>query len=124
VLLPALPSLASDAVSMYGNIEDLLVSATMVTPTGVITRPCNVPRTSTGPNINEMIIGSEGAFGFVSEAVFRIRPLPDSKEYLGFLFPSFEHGCAAMRDVAYRFVVVVVLVVLVLVVLVLVLVVY
>ncbi len=93
-----------DAVSMYGNIEDLLVSATMVTPTGVITKPCNVPRTSTGPNINEMIIGSEGSFGFVSEAVFRIRPLPELKEYLGFLFPSFEHGCAAMRDVAYRFV--------------------
>ena len=101
LLLPA-PHLTSDAVPMYGNIEDLLVSATMVTPTGVITKPCNVPRTSTGPNINEMIIGSEGSFGFVSEAVFRIRPLPELKEYLGFLFPSFEHGCAAMRDVAYR----------------------
>lgn len=87
---------------MYGNIEDMLVSATMVTPTGVITKPCNVPRTSTGPNITEMIIGSEGSFGFVSEAVFRLRPLPESKAYLGFLFPSFEHGCAAMREVAYR----------------------
>lgn len=88
---------------MYGNIEDLVVAATMVTPTGIITKPCNVPRTSTGPNITEMIIGSEGSFGFVSEAVFRLRPLPKCKAYLGFLFPSFEHGCAAMREVAYRF---------------------
>jgi hypothetical protein len=29
---------------MYGNIEDMLVTATMVTPSGVITKPCNVRR--------------------------------------------------------------------------------
>lgn len=44
----------------YGNIEDLLVSVKMVTPTGVLHKKCQVPRMSCGPDFNHIILGSEG----------------------------------------------------------------
>jgi alkyldihydroxyacetonephosphate synthase len=38
----------------YGNIEDILISARMVTPTGLFTKDLNAPRISSGPDINEV----------------------------------------------------------------------
>lgn len=38
----------------YGNIEDILVSCRLVTPTGVLHRDLNAPRISSGPDINQV----------------------------------------------------------------------
>ena len=43
----------------YGNIEDIVVRARMVTPTGTVEKSCEVPRISAGPDVNHMILGSE-----------------------------------------------------------------
>lgn len=81
----------------YGNIEDILVSARLVTPTGVLHRDLNAPRISSGPDVNEVfflsfsffslfcllfhankqiILGSEGTYGIITDAVVKIQPLP------------------------------------------------
>ena len=46
--------------NVYGNIEDLIVSVKMVTPVGVLDKSGHVPRISSGPDFNHVILGSEG----------------------------------------------------------------
>jgi len=48
--------------NVYGNIEDLVVSARMVTSKGVLHKRSQVPRISSGPDFNHIILGSEGWF--------------------------------------------------------------
>ena len=60
----------------YGNIEDMLVRVKMVTPLGTIDRAVEVPRLSMGPDIQQMVLGSEGSIGVITEAVLRMRRFP------------------------------------------------
>ena len=81
----------------YGRIEDMIVSLKMVTPTGtIVTR--TVPASSSGPDLNRMLAGSEGTYGVITECTMRIHKAPQVKDYYGFLFPSFQKGVAAIRE--------------------------
>jgi alkyldihydroxyacetonephosphate synthase len=83
----------------YGDIADLTRGLRVVTPSGtLVTRP--VPATSTGPSIREMVLGSEGRLGLITEATVHVRRIPARREILGYLFPTFADGLAAMRDIA------------------------
>ena len=85
----------------YGNIEDMVVSLRMVTPTGVISTHC-VPQASNGPDPNWLCIGSEGTLGIITELTMRVRPEPAVREFRGYLFPSFRSGLAALRECSDR----------------------
>jgi alkyldihydroxyacetonephosphate synthase len=83
----------------YGDIADLTRGLRVVTPSGMlVVRP--VPAASTGPSVREMLLGSEGRLGIITEATVKVRRLPASREILGYLFPTFTAGLAAMRDIA------------------------
>jgi alkyldihydroxyacetonephosphate synthase len=83
----------------YGDIADMTRGLRVVTPSGtLVVRP--VPSTSTGPSVREMILGSEGRLGLITEATVHVRPLPQRREILGYLFPTFDAGLAAMREIA------------------------
>lgn len=83
----------------FGDICDLTRGLRVVTPSGtLVTRP--VPATSTGPSIREMVLGSEGRLGIITEATVHVRPIAEERKILGYLFPSFAAGLAAMRDIA------------------------
>lgn len=83
----------------YGDIADLVKGLRVVTPSGMlVTRP--VPAMSTGPSIREMVLGSEGRLGLITEATVHVRRCPARREILGYLFPAFADGLAAMRDIA------------------------
>jgi alkyldihydroxyacetonephosphate synthase len=82
--------------SGYGAIEDLLVSVRVLTPEGVI-RTLPVPRSSTGPDLNGLILGSEGTLGVIVEATLRVSEAPAVLEDRGMLFRSFADGVAAVR---------------------------
>ncbi len=86
----------------YGNIEDLLVSCKMVSPIGVIEVGCNVPRKSTGPDVSEIIMGSEGTMGIITEAVLKIKKIPGLREYSAIVFPDFEKGVQFMQEIAQK----------------------
>ncbi|ETV99885.1 hypothetical protein, variant [Aphanomyces invadans] len=86
--------------NLYGNIEDMIVNITMVTATGTMTRSCNVPRVSMGPDSLHLALGSEGLFGVVTRVTFRIRPCPAYQLYDSILFPTMDDGIQAMHDVA------------------------
>ena len=80
----------------YGKAEDWLVSAKLATPRGMYeTEP--FPASAAGPRLTDLIAGSEGQFGIITEATVRVRPLPAESEYRGYLFRDFASGAAAIR---------------------------
>jgi alkyldihydroxyacetonephosphate synthase len=83
----------------YGDVAEFTRGLRMVTPSGVLAvRP--VPSTSTGPSVREMVLGSEGRLGVITEATIHVRPVPSERKILGYLFPSWAAGLTAMRDIA------------------------
>jgi len=82
----------------WGRMENRVESLRLVSPRGVLeTR--EVPASAAGPDLRAWLIGSEGAFGFITEAVVRaVRP-PVAKRSAGFRFPTFSAGLEAMRGI-------------------------
>ncbi|HTQ14741.1 MAG TPA: FAD-binding oxidoreductase [Rhizomicrobium sp.] len=79
----------------YGRPQDWLVSAKLATPRGLLTtEPC--PASAAGPRLTDLVIGSEGAFGVVTEATVRVRRAPEAKSYRTWLFRDFASGTAAI----------------------------
>ena len=81
----------------YGKIEDMAQAVRAVTPAGVIETK-DTPATAAGPSLLQMLIGSEGAFGIITEATMRIHPRPAAQDYRGILFHSLEEGIGAYRE--------------------------
>ncbi len=83
----------------YGDVADLVRGLRVVTPQGLlVVRP--VPATSTGPSVREMVLGSEGRLGIVTEATVHVHRLPVRRTILGYLFPTWADGLAAMQEIA------------------------
>lgn len=83
----------------YGDIADMVKGLRMVTPSGMlVVRP--VPSTSTGPSVRQMVLGSEGRLGIITEATVHVRRIPEQRIILGYLFPTFADGLAAMQELA------------------------
>jgi alkyldihydroxyacetonephosphate synthase len=83
----------------YGDVADLVRAVRVAMPAGVLaTRP--VPATSTGPSVREMILGSEGRLGIISEATVHVHRLPARRTILGYLLPNWTAALAAMHDIA------------------------
>jgi len=83
----------------YGDIADLTKGLRVVTPTGLlVTNP--VPATSTGPSVRQMVLGSEGRLGIITEATVEVRRVPEKRIILGYLFPTFAAGLNTMRAIA------------------------
>ncbi|MEA2311509.1 MAG: alkyldihydroxyacetonephosphate synthase, partial [Solirubrobacteraceae bacterium] len=83
----------------YGDVADLVRGLRVATASGLLeVRP--VPSTSTGPSVREMVLGSEGRLGIITEATVHVHRVPAERTILGYLFPTWEEGVAAMRDIA------------------------
>jgi alkyldihydroxyacetonephosphate synthase len=87
---------AGQAASRYGRADDWLLSAKLATPLGLVATG-DFPTSAAGPQLKDIVTGSEGVFGIVSEAVLRVRPLPQVCDYRGTLFRDFRGGLEAMR---------------------------
>ena len=87
---------AGQASTGYGRADELTVGLRCVAPAGVLeAKP--VPATAAGPSLLELLVGSEGAFGVITEATMRVRELPSARRYEGWSFRSFAEGCEAFR---------------------------
>jgi alkyldihydroxyacetonephosphate synthase len=83
----------------YGDMADLTRAVRVVTPSGVLaTRP--VPSTSTGPSVREMVLGSEGRLGIITEATVHVHRVPEERAILGYLFRDWPSALAAMHEIA------------------------
>jgi alkyldihydroxyacetonephosphate synthase len=83
----------------YGRFDALVVGLTVATPQGTLELGSS-PANAAGPDLREVIMGSEGAFGVVTAVRLRVRPLPAVKVYESWRFDSFVTGHDAMRTLA------------------------
>lgn len=81
----------------YGRIEKLFAGGRVETFAGTLELP-SFPASAAGPDLKEMILGSEGRFGIITEAVVRVVPLPEVEEIYGCFFPSWNSGIEAVRE--------------------------
>ena len=80
----------------YGKIEEMVESVRLISPQGKIETP-RVPASSAGPDLREIVIGSEGSIGVITAVTLRVRKAPASKSYRGVIFRNFEDGIEAVR---------------------------
>jgi alkyldihydroxyacetonephosphate synthase len=83
----------------YGRFDDLVVGLTVVTPIGTLELGRS-PANAAGPDLRELVMGSEGAFGVVTAVRLRVRPVPEVTAYEAWRFDTFAAGAAAMRTLA------------------------
>ncbi len=82
----------------YGCAADLVLSQEYVTPVGTF-RTDPSPRKATGPDINQIMMGSEGTFGILTEVTLKVFKLSKKHRKFSYMFPTWEDGMAAMREV-------------------------
>jgi alkyldihydroxyacetonephosphate synthase len=87
---------AGQASSGYGRIDDLVEGVRLVAPAGEMNRR-PVPASAAGPDLRELVVGSEGVLGVICEATLRVRPVPELRRYEGWSFRSFAEGREAFR---------------------------
>ncbi len=83
----------------YGRFDALVVGLTVATPSGRLDLG-SAPANAAGPDLRQLILGSEGAFGVITSVTVRVRRLPEVKVYDGWRWSSFTDGAAAMRTLA------------------------
>ena len=81
----------------YGKIEDHVLSVEFVTPTGDIVTTPVVPRHAAGPELTQMLIGSEGVLGVITAVAIKIRRLPVTRLFATYGFESLADGIEAGR---------------------------
>jgi alkyldihydroxyacetonephosphate synthase len=82
----------------YGRIERLFAGGHLETPSGTLNLPA-FPASAAGPDLKEIVLGSEGRFGIITEATMRITPLPEKEVFHAVFLPNFECGMAAARQI-------------------------
>ncbi len=83
----------------YGRIEQLFAGGHMETPIGPLDLP-PFPASSAGPDVREMVLGSEGRMGILTDVQVRVTPSPEVEEFHTLFFPDWSHGCRALRELA------------------------
>ena len=84
----------------YGTTKDYILNCEVVLPNGeIIWTGANVLKNSTGYNLTQLMIGSEGTLGVVTKIVFRLIPLPRQNLLMLVPFFSTEKACEAVSAV-------------------------
>jgi alkyldihydroxyacetonephosphate synthase len=90
---------AGQASTGYGRFEDLVLGLRLLTPGGEIELPA-VPASAAGPDLRQLIVGSEGVLGVIDRLTLRLAPRPAARHYGGLLFADFEAGAQTLRELA------------------------
>ena len=83
----------------YGRFDAMVVGLTAATPTGALDLG-SAPANAAGPDLRQLLLGSEGAFGVITSVTVRVRRAPAETTYEGWRWPSFAAGSDAMRTLA------------------------
>jgi alkyldihydroxyacetonephosphate synthase len=83
----------------YGRIEDLFCGGHVETPRGAFDLP-DLPASAAGPDVRQILLGSEGRMGVLTRAHVRVRPIPETESFYGIFFHDWASGAAAVREMA------------------------
>jgi len=83
----------------YGDIADIAKGLRVVRPGGTLVIRA-IPSSSTGPSVREMIIGSEGRLGVITEVTVQVHRQPEKRDVYAYFFGTWEDGIRAMQAIA------------------------
>ena len=83
----------------YGSIEDLVAGLEAVLADGTVVRVASQPRRAVGPDLRQLWIGSEGAFGIVTEVTLKVVPRPPDRWLQAYAVGSMRVGLDLVRRV-------------------------
>jgi alkyldihydroxyacetonephosphate synthase len=90
---------SGQASAGYGRFDDLVVALRVATPAGTLTLG-RAPKSAAGPDLRQLVLGSEGTLGVITSLTVQVRPAPEVRVYEGWRFGSFMDGVAAVRALA------------------------
>ena len=82
----------------YGRFDDMIRGLHVITPAGALNLG-RAPQSAAGPDLRQLLIGSEGVFGIITRVRVRVHPAPEVTRYEAWSFPDFASGTAALRAV-------------------------
>lgn len=82
----------------YGRFNDMVRGLRAVTPAGTLELG-RAPESAAGPDLRQLLIGSEGVFGVITRVRVRVHPVPTATRYEAWSFPDFATGADALRAV-------------------------
>jgi len=90
---------SGQASAGYGRFDELVLALRVAAPAGTLALG-RAPKSAAGPDLRELILGSEGAFGVITAVTVQVRPAPEERVYEGWRLPSFAAGRTALRRLA------------------------
>ncbi len=87
---------AGQQSNRYGKIEEILSSVKLITPSGTV-QTLRAPAASIGPDWNQIIAGSEGLLGVITEVTIKIHKIPETRKYFGLVFPNLQNSVNFIR---------------------------
>jgi glycolate oxidase len=83
----------------YGKIREYLTNAVIVTGRAEAVRVGQRKSSfsSTGYKLLDLLVGSEGTLGVVTEATLRVLPIPKSRQVRGYLFRSLDESAKGLE---------------------------
>ncbi|MCB0283626.1 MAG: glycerol-3-phosphate dehydrogenase [Calditrichaeota bacterium] len=89
---------AGQQSTLYGKIEDMVEALKIVTTDAIIDISSG-PAAANGPDLKQLVIGSEGTFGIITQARLKLKPHPAKKIYRTWLVDSFDNGKNLLKEV-------------------------
>jgi len=84
----------------YGVTKDFVLNLEVVLPTGeIINTGANTLKNSTGYNLTQLMVGSEGTLGIITKAVLKLLPLPKHNLLMLVPFQSPTKACEAVAAI-------------------------
>jgi alkyldihydroxyacetonephosphate synthase len=83
----------------FGRIEQLFAGGEVVTPRGILNFP-PFPASAAGPDLRQILLGSEGRMGVLTRVTVKISRLPEKDDVYGIFFPTWEQGKDAVKAIA------------------------
>jgi alkyldihydroxyacetonephosphate synthase len=90
---------AGQASSGYGRFDALVTDVELSAPAGPL-RTLATPHTAAGPALREVVLGSEGCFGVITDVGVRVREMPEERRYEAWFAPGFAEGIEIARALA------------------------
>ncbi len=82
----------------YGPVADIVMGQKYVTAVGTFETD-GIPRKATGPNVDQIMMGSEGAYGILTEVTLRVFKLSEKHRYFSYMFKNYEDAQIATREI-------------------------
>ena len=85
----------------YGRIEQMFAGGTLVTPKGIL-NIADFPASAAGPDLREMMMGTEGRAGIFTEVKMRVQPQPEEELFKVAFMPNWEAGKEVLRQAVQK----------------------